>query len=112
MLKKEFIKNYQQHFLPNSQDFNTALSRLTNQDIKNMRDKLHERKYKFTSPIVGELKPTMKIIFENNYRELEQILMIFLTIKSINDQIEEMKSYRSYIQRLLQKYDNINFNEY
>ena len=113
MLKKELIKNYLPQLLPNSKDFNTALSRLSNQDIKNIRDKLHEKKYKFTRPIGGELITTMKINFEKNYREHEQILIIlWKTFKSINDQIEEMKIYRSSIQRLLQKYDNINFNEY
>ena len=70
MLKEELIKYYLQQLLPNSKDFNTALSRLSNQDIKNIRDKLHEKKYKFTRPIVGELITTMRINFENNYREL------------------------------------------
>ena len=62
---------------------------------------------------MGELITTMKINNENNYKELEQILMIFwTTFKSINNLIEEMKSSTSSIQRLLQKYDNINFNDY
>ena len=93
MLKEELIKNYLQQLLPNSKDFNTAHS---NYQI-----------------IVGELITKMKINFENNYRELEQILMIFwTTFKSMNNLIGEMKSSRSSIQRLLQKFDNINFNEY
>ena len=45
MLKEELIKNYLQQLLPNSKDFNTALSRLSNQDTKNIRDKLYEKKY-------------------------------------------------------------------
>ena len=63
MLKEELIKNYLQHVLPKSKDFNTALSRLLNQDIKIISDKLYEKKYKFTRPIVGELITTMKINF-------------------------------------------------
>ena len=62
---------------------------------------------------MGELITTMKINFENNYRELDQILMIFwTTFKSMNNLIIEMKSSRLSINRLLQKFDNINFNEY
>ena len=50
---------------------------------------------------------------ENNYRELEQILIVFwTTFKSINNLIEEMKSSTSSIQRLLQKYDSIHFDDY
>ena len=51
MLKEELIKNYLQQLLPNSKDFYTVLSRLSNHDIKNIRDKLSEKKYKFTRPI-------------------------------------------------------------
>ena len=62
---------------------------------------------------MGELITTMKINNKNNYKELEQILMIFwTTFKSMNNLIEEMKSSTSSIQRLLQKFDNINFNDY
>ena len=62
---------------------------------------------------MDELITTMKIHFENNYRELEQILMIIeITFKSMNNMIEEMKSSRSSMQRLLQKFDYINFYEY
>ena len=78
-MKQCLKKNYLQQLLPNSKDFNTALSRLSNHDIKKS-DKLNENKYKFTRPIVGELITTMKINFENNYRELEQIFMIFWTM--------------------------------
>ena len=50
--------------------------------------------------------------FKNNNSELEQILMIFwTTFKSMNNLIGEMKSSRSSIQRLQQKFDNIKFNE-
>ena len=113
ILKEELIKNYLQQYLPNSKDFHKAISKLSNSDIKNIRDQLNEKKYKFTRPIVGELITTMKINNENNYKELEQILMIFwTTFKSMKNLIEEMKSSTSSIQRLLQKYDNINFNDY
>ena len=113
ILKEELIKNYLQLHLPNSKDFHKTISKLSNNDIKNIRDQLNEKKYKFTRPIVGELITTMKINNENNYKELEQILMIFwTTFKSMNNLIEEMKSSTSSIQRLLQKYDYINFNDY
>ena len=72
-------------------------------------------KYKLTRPIVSESITKIKINFENNHREFEEILMIFQTqFKSINNQIDldQNKSSRSFIQRLLQKYDNIDFNEY
>ena len=112
ILKEELIKNYLQLHLPNSKDFHKTISKLSNNDIKNIRDQLNEKKYKFTRPIVGELITTMKINNENNYKELEQILMIFwTTFKSMNNLIEEMKSSTSSIQRLLQKFDNINFND-
>ena len=104
ILKEELIKNYLQLHLPNSKDFHKTISKLSNNDIKNIRDQLNEKKYKFTRPIVGELITTMKINNENNYKELEQILMIFwTTFKSMNNLIEEMKSSTSSIQHLLQK---------
>ena len=113
ILKEELIKNYLQLHLPNSKDFHKTISKLSNNDIKNIRDQLNEKKYKFTRPIVGELITTMKINNENNYKELEQILMIFwTTFKSMNNLIEEMKSSTSSIQHLLQKFDKINFNAY
>ena len=55
ILKEELIKNYLQHYLPNSKDFHKSISKLSNSDIKNIRDQLNEKKYKFTRPIVGEL---------------------------------------------------------
>ena len=62
---------------------------------------------------MGELIKKMELNFENNYKELQLILMIFrTTFKSINNQKEEITSSRSSIQQLLQKFDNINFNEY
>ena len=55
ILKEELIKNYLQIHLPNSKDFHKTISKLSNNDIKNIRDQLNEKKYKFTRPIVGEL---------------------------------------------------------
>ena len=71
-----------------------------------------QRKKKFTRTILGELIKTLKIFFENNYNELEQYSKLFWTsFKSVKSQIEEMQYTKSYMQRLLQKYDNIDFNE-
>ena len=91
ILKEELIKNYLQLHLPNSKDFHKTISKLSNNDIKNIRDQLNEKKYKFTRPIVGELITAMKINNKNNYKELEQILAIFwTTLKSMNNLIENM----------------------
>ena len=104
ILKEELIKNYLQLHLPNSKDFHKTISKLSNNDIKNIRDQLNEKKYKFTRPIVGELITAMKINNKNNYKELEQILAIFwTTLKSMNNLIEKMKSSTSSTQRVLQK---------
>ena len=104
ILKEELIKNYLQLHLPNSKDFHKTISKLSNNDIKNIRDQLNEKKYKFTRPIVGELITAMKINNKNNYKELEQILAIFwTTLKSMNNLIEKMKSSTSSTQRMLQK---------
>ena len=83
-----------------------------NKDYKIIHDYYYESKYKFTREILGELIKTLKIFFENNYNELEQYSKLFWTkFRSIKDQIEEMKSTKSSMQCLLQKYDNINFSE-
>ena len=104
ILKEELIKNYLQLHLPNSKDFHKTISKLSNNDIKNIRDQLNEKKYKFTRPIVGELITAMKINNKNNYKELEQILAIFwTTLKSMNNLIENMKSSTSSTKRILQK---------
>ena len=104
ILKEELIKNYLQQYLPNSKDFHKAISKLSNNDIKNIRDQLNEKKYKFTRPIVGELITAMKINNKNNYKELEQILAIFwTTLKSMNNLIENMKSSTSSTKRMLRK---------
>ena len=104
ILKEELIKNYLQIHLPNSKDFHKTISKLSNNDIKNIRDQLNEKKYKFTRPIVGELITAMKINNKNNYKELEQILAIFwTTLKSMNNLIENMKSSTSSTKRILQK---------
>ena len=104
ILKEELIKNYLQFHLPNSKDFHKTISKLSNNDIKNIRDQLNEKKYKFTRPIVGELITAMKINNKNNYKELEQILAIFwTTLKSMNNLIENMKSSTSSTKRILQK---------
>ena len=104
ILKEELIKNYLQQYLPNSKDIHKAISKLSNSDIKNIRDQLNEKKYKFTRPIVGELITAMKINNKNNYKELEQILAIFwTTLKSMNNLIENMKSSTSSTKRILQK---------
>ena len=104
ILKEELIKNYLQIHLPNSKDFHKTISKLSNNDIKNIRDQLNEKKYKFTRPIVGELITAMKISNKNNYKELEQILAIFwTTLKSMNNLIENMKSSTSSTKRILQK---------
>ena len=104
ILKEELIKNYLQIHLPNSKDFHKTISKLSNNDIKNIRDQLNEKKYKFTRPIVGELIKAMKINNKNNYKELEQILAIFwTTLKSMNNLIENMKSSTSSTKRMLQK---------
>ena len=89
MLKEESIKNYLQRLLQNSKDFNIALSRLSNQDIKNIRESFMKRNINLDRLILGELITTKKIIFENNYREHEVILMKFWTtfrnrLKSMN----------------------------
>ena len=68
ILKEELIKNYLQIHLPNSKDFHKTISKLSNNDIKNIRDQLNEKKYKFTRPIVGELITAMKINNKNNYK--------------------------------------------
>ena len=103
ILKEELIKNYLQLHLPNSKDFHKTISKLSNNDIKNIRDQLNEKKYKFTRPIVGELITAMKINNKNNYKELEQILAIFwTTLKSMNNLIENMKSSTSSTKRILQ----------
>ena len=104
ILKEELIKNYLQLHLPNSKDFHKTISKLSNNDIKNIRDQLNEKKYKFTRPIVGELITAMKINNKNNYKELEQILAIFwTTLKSMNNLIEKMKSSTSSTKHMLQK---------
>ena len=104
ILKEELIKNNLQIHLPNSKDFHKTISKLSNNDIKNIRDQLNEKKYKFTRPIVGELITAMKINNKNNYKELEQILAIFwTTLKSMNNLIENMKSSTSSTKRILQK---------
>ena len=104
ILKEELIKNYLQLHLPNSKDFHKTISKLSNNDIKNIRDQLNEKKYKFTRPIVGELITAMKINNKNNYKELEQILAIFwTTLKSMNNLKENMKSSTSSTKRILQK---------
>ena len=104
ILKEELIKNYLQIHLPNSKDFHKTISKWSNNDIKNIRDQLNEKKYKFTRPIVGELITAMKINNKNNYKELEQILAIFwTTLKSMNNLIENMKSSTSSTKRILQK---------
>ena len=81
-----------------------------NKDNKIISD--NDNKQKFTRGILGDLIITLKIFFENNYNELEQYSKLYWnTFKSIKDQIEEMQYTKSSIQRLLEKYDNINFNE-
>ena len=55
-----------------------------------------DRKHKFTREIADELKLNLKIFFENNCNELEQISKLFWTaFKSIKDQKEDMKSTKS-----------------
>ena len=73
-----------------------------NKDNKVISDNNNKRKYKFTRGILGDLIITLKIFFENNYSKLEQFSKLYWnTFKSIKDQIEEMQSTKSSIQRLL-----------
>ena len=102
-LSREFLKN-----VINTVSFPSDV----NKDNKIISDNDNKRKYKLTRGILGELIITFKIFFENNYNELEQYSKLYWnTFKSIKDQIEEMQYTKSSIQRLLQKYYNINFNE-
>ena len=83
-----------------------------NKDNKVIRDNDNKRKYKFTRGILGELIITFDHFFEDNYTELEQYSKLYWnTYQLIKDQIEEMQFTKSSMQRLLEKYDNINFNE-
>jgi hypothetical protein len=66
------------------------------------------KKYVFTREVLGELITTFKIFMEISNKELDQTSKIFWdTYKLINNQIEEMKSTRTYIHGLLQKYEKI-----
>ena len=67
-----------------------------------------DKKYVFTREVLGELITTFKIFMEISNKELDQTSKIFWdTYKLINNQIEEMKSTRTYIHGLLQKYEKI-----
>jgi len=67
-----------------------------------------DKKYVFTREVLGELITTFKIFMEISNKELDQTSKIFWdTYKLINSQIEEMKSTRTYIHGLLQKYEKI-----
>ena len=72
----------------------------------------NNRKEKFTKDILGELIITLDYFFEDNYKELEQYSKLYWnTYQLIKDQIEDMQITKYSMQRLLEKYDNINFNE-
>ena len=75
--------------------------------------KIKNNKEKFTKDILGELIITLDHFFEDNYNELEQYSKLYWnTYQLIKDQIEEMQFTKSSMQRLLEKYYNINFNEW
>jgi len=117
LLNKKVIENHLDPFISS----NTFLS-LPSNPIKTMlNQKVIEsnlvpfissdnfnKKYVFTHEVLGELITTFKIFMEISNKELDQTSKIFWdTYKLINNQIEEMKSTRTYIHGLLQKYEKI-----
>ena len=108
------------HKLYSSKDFSPKLLKWIS-DIEGLPSNVNknnkiitddDNKQKITRGILGELIITLDHFFEDNYNELEQYSKLYWnTYQLIKDQIEEMQFTKSSMQRLLEKYDNINFNE-